>query len=841
MPYLKGDNPEASAVHELYQSNNDQHAFLRSARDFLMREQQKTQQQQQVAASKSVSVETPNRPPSTTSHSPIGTPKANTAIAAKSIESLSPMQQRNPFSEEPDGFGNHDSDPLPPQPHFQNQPNHSPEDAQSPLHELERKMLSNLLSDDDDPVIAMPIPQQTSFPITSIGGTIGSSPARSLGGFPSSSAPSPQQPFNFHQAFSFNPQQHQSQAITPPRPPGLPMSLHNNASSPFSSVLFPSASNGSNSSAPFYPPHQPYPPQQQVRSSPAADWTAAPANTPTPKPTPTTEAVANSRSITIPPSTPSDVDAENNSMIPETPTPLKTTSTTNTTPPTTPQVLETPKPAAKKEYQPKRLWTRYDEQPGKILANNVAASMGIVVDLRPRQELTAKWMLPLSYLRERSAGKNVTTIRDAIAHLAVGLFRRGCTENGAQASIVSKEILTPPGESRSDYPFQIVSDNVVGTIPFYSPRTPGHVVFRLYWQDDPLMTLATGPTLNVRVTEEDFESSIRFILSNFKAKKVNPTSLSSLNSFALVLDQFQLSANNAQQPQQVQQQLEGAGRAVWGCICEARKVLDACAAEYSKTTSKLQKLEEAVEELKSKVDDEEEVQVDLDDIIPDDSPEVSEIVAALRDKQKSLMSGRASCERKWRDSQLAFASILKAVVTNPSMALLLRRELVTKLRLEYELWCPLCEEFAVPGDSAAKMWYEPLQSLPHSITADHFRLCTEARSKMQLRILGFDPNTTKLESILYPARGRNRQMNPSAVSVFNQLSAAMGHLYQDVYTTAERIYQQREIIRSQTEKLVSMCDGFPAGTKVAIFGSSANGFGYVNIMVHTSYLRFQLP
>ena len=73
-----------------------------------------------------------------------------------------------------------------------------------------------------------------------------------------------------------------------------------------------------------------------------------------------------------------------------------------------------------------------------------------------------------------------------------------------------------------------------------------------------------------------------------------------------------LSANGSipqqhyQHGQQMQQHLDGAGRAVWGCICEARKVLDACAAEYSKTTSKLQKLEEAVEEIKAKVDEETE-------------------------------------------------------------------------------------------------------------------------------------------------------------------------------------------------------------------------------------------
>ena len=488
---------------------------------------------------------------------------------------------------------------------------------------------------------------------------------------------------------------------------------------------------------------------------------------------------------------------------------------------------ETPNVTVRKEYQPKRLWTRLEEQPGKILANSVAAAVGIVVDLRPRQEVKAQWVLPLAYLRQHASEKSLSNnpSRDLLDGLAVGLFRRGCTENGSQASIVSKEILSNASESRSDYPIQFTKDAVTGTVPFFSPRTPGHVVFRLYWQDNPLHTLATGPTLNVRVTERDFESTIRFILSNFKAKKVNPTSLSSLNSLSLVLDQFHLPLS--QHNQRMAQQMEGAGRAVWGCICEARKVLDACAAEYEKMISKLEKLEEVVEEFKGKVDAEmkEKGESKSTDGSVAAEEELSETVVAFREKEKALMSGRASCERKWRDSQLAFASILKAVVTNPAMSVILRRELISKLRLEYELWCPLSEEFASPGDAQGKMWYESLSGLPHNVNEGHFRRFAEARSLMQHKSLGFDPNINPLESILYPSGGRNSQMRPSAVNVFNQLSAAMGQLYQESYATADHILRQREMIRMRLESLVGMCDCFPPGTSVAVFGSSANGFG----------------
>lgn len=405
------------------------------------------------------------------------------------------------------------------------------------------------------------------------------------------------------------------------------------------------------------------------------------------------------------------------------------------------------------------------------------------------------------------------SLENVLSSLTLGLFRRGCTENGMQASIVSKGVL-------GDFWKDPATDTVRGKVPFFSPRTPGHVVFRLYWDEEPLYTLAMGPTLLVRVMEPDFESSVRFILSNFKGKKSNPTSLSSLHSLAVILE-TQLTRPN-----------ESAARASWGSIQEARKVLDACASDYEKTSSKLSSLEESVEELKKQVESEENHSQDLDlleaesnDGAGDNVP--SEAAASLREKTRSLMSGRASCERKWRDSQLAFASILRAVVTNPSMSILLRRDLITKMRIEFELWCPLSEEFAIPSETA-RMWYEPLRELPQTITAEDFRFYTQSRVKMQLRTLGFDPSTLSLEDVLFPRnRGspNQRSMDPGAVGVFNNVSAAMGQYFQGLYKDEEFVARRRELIRLRTEQCVQQCGAFPLGTRVAVFGSSANGFG----------------
>eukprot|EP00536_Pseudo-nitzschia_multiseries_P003407 jgi/Psemu1/236663/estExt_Genewise1.C_520083 len=777
MPYMRGDNEEATSIHENYQSKGDQKAFLQAARQFLCLEKSK------LAFSNSSFPSASQQPSSTPAPNPLprATPmpvltnpqtatstisKANNPRFAHEQPSISapgnePSQLHSQLSRGAQMTTQHIHYRHGQQQQYINQQQSQqlqPGEGSPSMQILERKM-AKLLSDDDD-IVTMPSNIRSA-------NTIG----------PSFNAPARKAP-------------------TSPPPSHSPLDTH----------------------TPLYSTQQPRN-QFQANSIPMYNTNNIPAwSTSTSS---TVPGLAIASNVT------GQVSAS--SLSPKQ-TPLETPTKATTTVKLAPQ--GTPAKSHKAEFQPKRLWTHLEEQPGKVLANEVAASVGMVLNLRPRQELTARWILPLRYLKEKKSGKNIKSARDLLKYLSVGLFRRGCTENGFQASIISKEILCPDGESRDDYPFRVIDDSIVGTVPFYSPRTPGHVVFRLYWRENPLHTLATGPTLNVRVSENDFESSIRFILSNFKGKKVNPTSLSSLNSLALVLEQFQLSTKKS--PSIAQHQFESAGRAVWGCVCESRKVLDACSVDYQKTTIKLEKLEESVEELKEKVAEEEQEKngkdrPDTDDEATQkstDSTEISLNVALLREKTKSLMSGRASCERKWRDSQLAFASILRAIVTNPSVAMLLRRDLITKLRLEFELWCPLCEEFAVPGDSGQQMWYEPLTKFSQPITNEHFKFCSDARSKMQTKILGFDPNTTRLENILYTTnRNGTRQMNPGAVNCFNQLSSSMGQLYKDVYFTADSILQQREFIRSKVERLVDICDCFPPGTKVAIFGSSANGYG----------------
>ena len=155
------------------------------------------------------------------------------------------------------------------------------------------------------------------------------------------------------------------------------------------------------------------------------------------------------------------------------------------------------KPAVTK-WQPRRLKTRLQDQPGRILANNVPATLDGKPYLvrRPRAELMATWQLPLSFLRERTMQKIAKikeeamnnadvqsasalatpapenlTIRDALRSLTVGLFRRGCAENGENFSIISKEIV-PTDPTQKEFHFEINSQNgtIWGSVPFFTPR-----------------------------------------------------------------------------------------------------------------------------------------------------------------------------------------------------------------------------------------------------------------------------------------------------------------------------------------------------------------------------------
>ncbi|KAL7538904.1 hypothetical protein ACHAWF_006242 [Thalassiosira exigua] len=505
--------------------------------------------------------------------------------------------------------------------------------------------------------------------------------------------------------------------------------------------------------------------------------------------------------------------------------PASDSKDTKTSPATTPS----------KPVKVRRTQTRCEDQPGRLFANNMpAAAFNSASNKGPtslvttcRSELTARWVLPLPYLRNRAlrrfkeqksssgASPQNLTIRDALRNLAVGLFRRGAMENGLQSSIVSKEILASDGGEHSkhpsgDYFFNIDqrSDAVFGTVPFYAPRTPGNVVFRLYFEDKPHVTLATGPCIKVVPSDREVDSVLRFILSNFKAKKTN--GISSMTSLASVFELFS--------PQENAGHYAGACRVAWGCLCEARKVVEKAGLSYLHKRRELdvtEKIKDLLPDVKT-LDDEAEPRADNEEGKNNDTAPTD-----------ATSKERAFNERKWREIQLVYASVLKAALSNEANHFLLKKDVVSRMRPEYDLWCPMIEAFApnpfALGNQEEAKLPGGVSAYPHIFSKEDIRKCQESRKKLQHEVLGFAPQcipplALQAKSYKWKKTGRN---------FYKELSSAMNELYRDEYAVSDKVWKRREKVRATIEHVVSRSGEFPQGTKVAVFGSSANGFGYV--------------
>lgn len=352
---------------------------------------------------------------------------------------------------------------------------------------------------------------------------------------------------------------------------------------------------------------------------------------------------------------------------------------------TTPQGAPTTTTTPGKPPKVRRTQTRCEEQPGRLLVNQIPATAlnnnhDTSIVARPRSQLVARWILPLSYLRNRalrrfeeqkllnSSSPQNLTIRDALKDLAVGLFRRGAMDNGSQSSIVTKEILASKdsggqqqqgGRPPDDYFFNVdpKADSVFGEVPFYAPRTPGNVVFRLYFEDEPHVTLATGPCIHVVPADADVDAVLRFILSNFKSKATN--GISSMNSLASVFELFSTRQN--------ERYFDAAGRVAWGCVCESRKLVEQAGANYTKKKIELERELEAeleAERIKATLPDLNSLGLDEKNESSDGKNDNTKLESESdknepsEPKTKWLLE-QYNNERKWREVQLVYASVLK--------------------------------------------------------------------------------------------------------------------------------------------------------------------------------------
>jgi len=414
---------------------------------------------------------------------------------------------------------------------------------------------------------------------------------------------------------------------------------------------------------------------------------------------------------------------------------------------TAPKINETAQPVQQvskpKIYTPKRL---FRNQPGTLYANDHPPHT--TVSLKPRSQLRARWSIPITFLRDRTieqskkmalaaANNNSAnaqppinpniTIRDALETLCVGLFRLGCPENGQHFTIVSKKVLESGSFRIQEHP---QTPQIWGEVPFYAPRSPGKVIFRLFFSDDTVPTIATGPLIHVDVkTGADVDSTLRFLLSNFKSKK--GAQISTMHSVATVFASFSPPPSSSPPRHHNHHSnhynnhnnnpYDGAGRAAWGCVCESRKALDFAGLEFAKKKTKLNRAEEELllwkeehaqkeeEEKKNEAgptdeskkqlecnlgpeDNDEEIEAPSVENVNDNSekiagnietkqdeteksnegeshdqesvPEKEMTLDLWKEKMGSLRGEKASNERKWRDAQVAYASILRVSYLN---------------------------------------------------------------------------------------------------------------------------------------------------------------------------------
>jgi hypothetical protein len=336
--------------------------------------------------------------------------------------------------------------------------------------------------------------------------------------------------------------------------------------------------------------------------------------------------------------------------------------------------------------------------------------------VRPRQEIEARWSIPLphirllmanaasdkkqesaSFLEEHStlpgtvADANGTSslqqlesgIRSRL-HICIGLFRLGTETNyniisKQNTSIISKEVETfQLIKARQDRPDGEENLLLTGRVPFYAPRTPGNVIFRMYMETNPIITLATSSPVVIHLLDpqQDIDPTLRFVLSGIKSRKGSV--LGSLYTVASVLSSW-VTVVGASSDKKDYTYNEAAGRALWGCICECRKLVENSKNEYQ---SKMEILLERITTL-SKHNQQHQQQVAVPDIQEeeeeDDDDEISvhadsvnvmgeekgvngsEICEIEREPKlviiKKLVSARkerAHLERNWRDVQAAF-------------------------------------------------------------------------------------------------------------------------------------------------------------------------------------------
>ncbi|CAM9391220.1 unnamed protein product [Pylaiella littoralis] len=378
--------------------------------------------------------------------------------------------------------------------------------------------------------------------------------------------------------------------------------------------------------------------------------------------------------------------------------------------------------------------------------------------VRPSAHLTVRWELPAGCIDgigrpRRELGGGAEPQR-----LMVGLFRLGVGSN--TAGIISKKMFErPPRGVREP------REMLVGTVPFYAPKSVGLFVFRIYDANDPVDTLATSHAWQVDAQGRDVELSLRFVLNQLRSTDGKGSVMGALAQLAHLLGHLQTAP-----PQRYNRSV---GSALWNAVLSARNQLGGV--KLNSSGSALGNGGAGKNGGNGGG-------------------------SARGGRQATHDKDAAADDRKLRAVHGAVWCVLNAIVKNPAAGALLADA------------PPQMDPFNKKGTSlpcvaVCKLW----QSTFCSFEERYFDT-PQALAKHHRDDFGFTPSKARVEDIDQTV----------LLSLADQMSALLPQLLPSADFEDKRERVRVSLERSLMKQLPEM---IPKGSTLRVFGSSINGFG----------------
>ena len=154
-----------------------------------------------------------------------------------------------------------------------------------------------------------------------------------------------------------------------------------------------------------------------------------------------------------------------------------------------------------------------------------------VLSVRARARMLVSWSIPADVAQGLvSSGRS--------SNVVIGLCRLGFPTN--KTSVVNKNVGGGGGGGGGFAAGPVLGSSVGagmvgGKVEFHAPRSAGVFVYRLFDDEEPVVTFAHSPPFAVGVTLRDLDHNLKFVSQHFKAKKA----ALALRSLAVVFEKLQ--------------------------------------------------------------------------------------------------------------------------------------------------------------------------------------------------------------------------------------------------------------------------------------------------------------